>query len=168
VKSDQDQPPVDLPGWAAFLDGQIEFLRAEFQRCQAALADAEERRALVRRLLELDKGAPANGNAADRDPEVDSTHHRIGTTANSELEEAVADILGEAGGPLHVSDIRTRLIDAGVRIPGKGDDANIIVRLRKAPDQFTRTARGTYALASWGLRSLDEDASRRRKARSSR
>jgi hypothetical protein len=119
-------------------------------------------------LLELDEGTHANRNAPDPDVEVDSAHLRVVATAHTELEEAVASILGEAGAPLHVSDIRTRLISAGVRIPGKGDDANIIVRLRKAPDQFTRTARGTYALASWGLPSLDQNASRRRKTRSGR
>jgi hypothetical protein len=90
------------------------------------------------------------------------------SNSTPELEDAVAAILAESGEPLHISGIRQRLIGNGVRIPGAGTDANIIVRLRKDTDRFTPTARGTYALASWGLPSLDAGSARRKKSRSKR
>jgi hypothetical protein len=81
----------------------------------------------------------------------------------AELEAAVEQILREAGEPLHISSIRQILLDRRVPIPGRGDDANIIVRLRRLNQQFMRTARGTYGLTEWGLPALSGKAHKRRR-----
>jgi hypothetical protein len=156
----------DLRAWASALSEQIGALRAELRRCQAELAAAEERQALVHRLLELDGDTTpesiCNEDSHDTQPSAEPETSHLGNghalasrPSGQSLEDAVASILERSGEPMHVGEIRLRLIADGVRIPGRGDDANIIVKLRAAPERFTRTARGTYALASWGLPSLD-------------
>jgi hypothetical protein len=88
-------------------------------------------------------------------------------TATSDLEDAVEELLRAAGEPLHISKIRETLVAQGVPIPGRGDDANIIVRLRRFEDRFTRTARGTYGLAEWGIPAL-RSKTRKRPRRAAR
>jgi hypothetical protein len=84
-------------------------------------------------------------------------------TGTSDLEDAVEEILHAAGAPLHISDIRERLMEQGVPIPGRGDDANIIVRLRRFEGRFTRTARGTYGLSEWGIPALKSKTRKQRR-----
>ena len=77
---------------------------------------------------------------------------RVGSPVD--LEATVEGILRSAGRPIHISDIRSSLLEKGIPIPGRGDEANVIVRLRRLEDRFTRTARGTYGLAEWKLPAL--------------
>jgi hypothetical protein len=157
VPTNGEPAPEDLTTWQQNLVRRANELRTEVGAKQAELARVEERLNLVRKLLELDGSAGAadgnvtRANAGASETKVAATPP---TTAKGvDLEGAVSEILREAGTPLHISDIRAALIDRHVPIPGKGDEANIIVRLRRLDRQFTRTARGTYALAEWGLQS---------------
>jgi hypothetical protein len=63
----------------------------------------------------------------------------------------VEAILAEKGEPMHIGALRDVLIERGIPLPGRGDEANIIVRLRRDDTRFTRTGRGTYGLTAWGL-----------------
>ena len=69
--------------------------------------------------------------------------------------ESVYKVLVDNGEPMKISNIRQRLNEIGVQIPGQGKDANIIVYVRKSSD-FCRTALGTYALTEWGLPTIDK------------
>jgi hypothetical protein len=166
MSSANEPRATDLQAWASALSDQIGVLRAELQRCQTDLAAAEEKHALVHRLLQLDGDATVETTSESKaddaqpseDPEPQPQDEVLPLATGSsgqDLEDAVASILERSGKPMHIGDLRLRLISDDVRIPGRGEDANIIVRLRAAPERFTRTARGTYALASWGLPSLD-------------
>jgi hypothetical protein len=146
-----------LEEWSASLATEVELLKGQLVDLQRRLAATEERRDLVNRLLELDN---LQKSGIETDVTEGSLFHvveqlPIVASNGMELEDAVALILEESGIPLHIGMIRERLIQNGVPIPGRGDDANIIVRLRKFEGRFTRTARGTYGLASWGLPSID-------------
>jgi hypothetical protein len=156
VATTGEPAPEDLTEWQQSLLRQADDLRREVGAKQAELARVEERLNLLRKLLELDGTVGSTGGNARRAkarPDGTKAAATPRTTAKgAELEGAVAEILREAGTPLHISDIRTALIDRQVPIPGRGDEANIIVRLRRLDSQFTRTARGTYALAEWGLK----------------
>jgi hypothetical protein len=131
-------------------------LRREQEEVMAALDPLLRRREelrqkteLVQRLLSLESDSqpelrishPDNGGVQDSTP-LERAGHRTGT----ELQEAVKEILREYGKPMHISDIRSALVDKGIPIPGRGTDANIIVHLRRAPDVFERKNRGTYGL----------------------
>jgi hypothetical protein len=176
MATEGDPRPAHLRAWSASLSQEVEHLRVQLEQIQHALAEAEEKQALVQRLLELDgevpellltsKGRPDTAEAASLGDGLGPAP--AGSGGGQSLEDAVVSILRASGQPLHVSDIRARLIADGIRIPGRGDDANIIVRLRKIPEQFTRTARGTYALADWGLPSLDSSIGKRKRSQSRR
>jgi hypothetical protein len=164
--------PLDvekLAAWEATLAHRAENVRGVISGKQAELAQLEEQLALVRRLREIEAQGPESH--AESDGEAPRTGDPGGKVAGSgdgtpeapiELEAAVEEILRERGNPLHISDIREALLVRGVPIPGRGDDANIIVRLRRLDQRFTRTARGTYALAEWGLEPLSTSRKRRR------
>jgi hypothetical protein len=161
--TDHEPDRENLTGWEATLSRQADDLRGEIGAKQAELLGIEERLKLVRRLLELEPhGAPSNRRSDGK-----ATASKALNAKPPELEQAVAQILTEAGKPLHISAIRAELLERQIPIPGRGDDANIIVRLRRLDDQFTRTGRGTYALTEWGLEPLSS-ARRRRPRKASR
>jgi hypothetical protein len=97
---------------------------------------------------------------SDQEEERKSRSPRSG--AKSAIEDHVASLLEAEGAPLHITDIRNTLIERGVPLPGRGDEANIIVRLRRATDRFVRTGRGTYGSVSWGLEEVSPTRTRRR------
>ncbi len=143
--------------WSASLVTEVELLKGQLVDLQRRLAATEERRDLVNRRTQSTIFRIWN----QTDVTEGSLFHvveqlPIVASNGMELEDAVALILEESGIPLHIGIIRERLIQNGVPIPGRGDDANIIVRLRKFEGRFTRTARGAYGLASWGLPSIDK------------
>ena len=129
------------------------------------LALTEERLNLVNRLLELD--CSQMSTAVGEDPTA-ATPAAAGEPAPEEemsappatLEVGVEKILAAAGEPMHISKIRAQLINDGIPIPGKGEDANVIVRI-SADERFCRTSRGTYALTSWGIPAMASPKRRR-------
>jgi hypothetical protein len=158
----------DLEGlttWRARLKRQSDELRAEIRTKQIDLAQVEERLNLVTKLIEVETRAnvDAPGSNGEVTASTASTSAPATHMTTLDLEQAVEQILRAAGEPLHISKIRETLVSRGIPIPGRGDDANIIVRLRRFEDRFTRTARGTYGLADWGIPALAGKARRRRR-----
>lgn len=162
----EQRPDLEsLTAWRTSLVNRIVALRSEIASRQGELSRVEESLNLVSRLIEVEGGGPdlggSNGLLLD-DPGISSED---GRRVSLDLEDAVETILAAAGEPLHISQIREELVLRGVPIPGRGDDANIIVRIGRVKERFVRTGRGTYALVSWGLPSLP---AQRRQARSKR
>jgi hypothetical protein len=151
-------PDLDgLLAWQAALTREAENLRTEIRAKQNDLAQVEERLSLVTKLVEVETRAQApatdaNGPVTPAPPPASAEVPARPSTLD--LEDAVEEMLRAAGEPLHISTIRETLVTRGVPIPGRGDDANIIVRLSRVEDRFTRTARGTYGLAEWGVPAL--------------
>jgi hypothetical protein len=158
------EPDLDgLSAWRAALVRQAEELRGEIRTKKTDLAQVEERLTLVTKLIEMETAgaaAPDGEGAPTGPPGPIAVPAR---TATSDLEDAVEEILRAAGAPLHISNIRETLVAQGIPIPGRGDDANIIVRLRRIEDRFTRTARGTYGLAEWGIPTLKSKTRKQRR-----
>jgi len=158
----------DLSSWQTAMSRQAEELRADIKAKQADLAQLDERLSLVTKLIEAEARARGStptakgGLSVPLEPTDSDVSWKL--PAEADLEDAVEELLRAAGEPLHISRIREELAAQGVSIPGRGDDANIIVRLRRYGDRFTRTARGTYGLAEWGLPALRTKAGKRRKA----
>lgn len=145
--------PEIIEGWERDLVRNAERLRQEIEERSSELARIEEQILLLRRFLDLsgavdDRVRPAEVAIAKWE-ERDAAERRM------EVEDAVQQLLLKRKEPMHISEIREELLATSTPIPGRGDEANIIVRLRKYPDRFTRTARGTYALAAWGLPELE-------------
>lgn len=156
----------DLMAWQLNLARRVDELRSEILTRQTQLAGVEARLTLVTKLVEMEAGAktdrPTRNNADVEQAAQSSPATPLAPSTTAGLEDAVEEILRTEGAPLHISSIREALGARGVAIPGRGDDANIIVRLRRFEDRFTRTARGTYGLAEWGLPELKTKPRRQR------
>ena len=139
----------------------VEESRTELARLKAKISVMEERLQLVSRLIEVD--ARAEADPVDNDPSnqviTDPGAPKTFVGSEDDLETEVEQILETNGKPMHIADIRSELLSRGFPIPGRGDDANIIVRLRKDGSRFTRTARGTYGLPKWGIPTIDRPRS---------
>lgn len=146
------------------LADSVEEARTEMARLKLKISTMEERLQLVSRLIEVETRVESDDDVSTprrsltSDLELSSPRSQ-----EDELEVEVERILEASGKPLHISEIRSELLKNGVSIPGRGDDANIIVRLRKDGTRFTRTARGTYGLPKWGIPTIDRPKSSRSK-----
>lgn len=136
------------------IESEIAELRSGILPLQQRLDAAREKLDLVHRLIHL--SSPSNDST--------STQHGSASPSSSplQLEDYMERILLTAGTPLHIRQIRASLIEMGVPLPGKGDEANIILRLRRASDRFIRTERGTYALAAWNMPSYSPTPRKRK------
>ncbi len=145
-----DAPLKDLEAWAAATEKEIEEIRTQMLPLEERMATARERLDLIRRLVGLaDPARTTSTQAPARVIRVDNESPSVPST--SDVEAQLEAILAEAGQPLHIRALREALIARGVPLPGKGDEANIIVRLRRDERRFTRAGRGMYALAAWGM-----------------
>jgi hypothetical protein len=121
---------------------EIDQISREMLPLQKRLESAREKLDLVRRLIHL-----SSPSAPEARPPAGAGEPK----ALPEIEDHIETLLSKAGVPVHIREIRERLIRAGVPLPGRGDEANIILRIRRAGLRFVRTERGTYGLASWNL-----------------
>lgn len=150
-----------LQEWTSVTEKEIEEIRAALAPLEQRLQGANERLDLLRRLTrmtETEQAWPQNAAALGR--------AQPGPIASlggkQDLEAHLEKILREAERPMHISDIRRALVDRAVPLPGRGDEANIIVRLRRAPERFVRTGRGMYAVTALGLEAVPPAKRRRR------
>jgi hypothetical protein len=157
-------PVKDLEAWARATEQEIDEIRVEMLPLEERIAAARERLDLIRRLMGLADGSKGQPSAPRSSPRRKAAEGRVAPGAS--VEDHVEAILAERGEPMHISALREALIEEGVPLPGRGDEANIIVRLRRDEARFTRTGRGTYALSAWGLPSVAP--TRRKKVRKRR
>ena len=159
-------PVGDLEAWAEVTEGEIAELRRQMLPLEERMAAARERLDLIRRLIGL--AEKTNNTATPRSP-TDSSDGTAtsGQRAAASLEAHIETVRPDRGEPMHIGDLREALIERGVPLPGRGDEANIIVRLRRDQSRFTRTGRGTYGLAAWGLPAVTPIRTRKVRARKS-
>jgi hypothetical protein len=115
----------------------LQAARAKLPEVQKQIRDNEQKLELVEGLIALETGT---GNGAV--PQV--------MGGSDELLDACERLMREAGKAVHIRDLHTTLLRQGVPIPGKGAEANLILRLQRS-DRFVRTGRGTYAPRGFGL-----------------
>jgi hypothetical protein len=148
-----------LQAWAREIESEMAEIRGAMTPLEQRLAAAKERHDLIQRLIRLTEESPGQQQASTQRGSQPAS-----ASGPQDVEGHIELVLREAGAPMHISDLRRALVDRAVPLPGRGDEANIIVRLRRAPERFTRTGRGTYALTSLGLKEVPP-AKRRRRAR---
>jgi len=159
----------ELAQWAQATEAEIADLVADISPLQQKLAAARERLDLIRKLAALAE-PPSQAKKSAAAGDAISPQARVADPPrpdSGDLEYHLDELLRKAGKPMHISEIRQGLINQAVPLPGRGDEANIILRLRRSPDRFSRTGRGTYASAALGLPSV-APTKRRRRVRSSR
>jgi hypothetical protein len=128
----------ELRRWRDEAASQLERAQQDLQSSQRRVDEARERLMLLDRLLAV---------------EGDERRSDIATTApaSSDLLDVCERIMRQAGRPLHIRDLHAALLSEGVTLPGRGTEANLIVRLQRSNGRFLRTGRGTYAPASFGV-----------------
>ncbi len=159
-------PVGDLQAWASATEEEIADLRRQLLPLEERVAAARERLDLIRRLIGLAE-RPENHPVPAARKQV-SDHAAMQTSPTSNLEGQIEAVLAQQGEPMHIGDLREALIQKGVPLPGRGDEANIIVRLRRDESRFTRTGRGTYGLAAWGLPAVTPTRTKRVRMRTVR
>jgi hypothetical protein len=132
--------------WAKNIEREIAEITKGMIPLQQQLDAAKEKLDLVKRLIHL-----SSPNSTSPPINTDATPASQQTPTMPGIEDRIEEILIANKKPMHISELRNSLIQMGVPLPGRGDEANIILRLRRADDRFIRTERGTYALSSWNL-----------------
>ncbi len=111
---------------------------------------------LIERLLRVSDSA---GAAEENSPATPAS-------AGDAPGEVIRQLLLVAGRPLHISEILTRYVATGNRVPGKGTETNLLSYMVRDPS-FVRVAKGTYSLAS-GDKPLVIPGKRKKKRRKRR
>ena len=144
----------------ASAEQSVSVKRAEHAVLAQEIERLEHELVLLRELRSIREGT--NESAPERPPRPVA-----GTTlvpGSDTLTAAVVEILNSNGRPMHIQDLAAALRERGVRIPGKGANANLISHIR-ACAEIVRPVRGMYAMRSWGFVDRELVASpRRRKA----
>jgi hypothetical protein len=126
----------ELSRWRAEAAASLEAARRELVDLQKVLREHEHRLQLLDDLLALE-GAPSLSN-----------------TVSSELDDildASEQIISSNEQPMHIRELHAALVKRGIHIPGKGTEANLIVRLQRSEGRFIRVGRGLYAPRSLQL-----------------
>jgi hypothetical protein len=140
------ESPESLQAWSEKIEREIADITSQILPLQKRLDAAREKLDLVRRIRHL--MVPGVASVAGN---VKAISTPLPTNTLPCIEDRIEEILRSSGKPMHIQDIRASLIQMGVPLPGRGDEANIILRLRRATDRFVRTERGTYALITWNI-----------------
>ena len=124
-----------LIAWKRSLLEKCERLRTNLQEFKEELGKTTQQIELVDRLLGL------------ASPGQDCTAAKLGLRAPDSVVEALIEVLGSEGTPLHISALVKEFHSRGWRIPGRGLESNLIAYLSR-DSRFERVAKGTYGLAS--------------------
>ena len=149
-----------LKAWAEATEREIQEIKEAVAPLQERMENASQRLDLIKRLVHLSEAGAARSTHVGehqhslRSARTDNSRSATSIEPANSLEDEIDDILRAAGSPVHVSAIRERLIERGVPLPGKGEEANIIVRMGRSEERFTRTGKGTYGLSSWNFQSV--------------
>lgn len=139
----------NVKDWRARLQEEMEKDKASLAGLQRKIKEAEQRIELLDRLLAMEGDS------------VPVKSEQIGTSPDEFL-AACERIMRERGEPMHIRDIHAALIESGIPIPGKGNQANVISRLQRSDGRFIRTGRGMYGLPEFGLPEVRPTRTRKR------
>lgn len=146
----------ELLRWREDAAGKLKDAEATLAEAQRRVEECRERVRLLDRLLVVE-GVPsapaaddhAGGNGDEPPRERD------------DLLDACERVVREAGRPLHISELHAALLNQRIPVPGRGTQANLLVRLHRSNGRFVRTGRGTYAPASLGAQEVRPTVRRR-------
>lgn len=149
-----------LGEWASSVQNDVDNLTKQRDAIDSQLQRALKKLNLIRQMQSLEDGDASSLATA----EASASGSAAKSTPNS-VREMTSKILGDAGRPLHISEIHRQFVERGYPIPGSGTPFNVLAHLVNSKD-FVRVARGTYALAG----TVPEDtvlprAARRRRTR---
>jgi hypothetical protein len=144
--------------------------KEEVSAASARLGEAERELKLLTELagvrgVELPESLPLPAGSADAD--VGGSPSQAGRApawSKAALLTAVIEILAEHGEPMQIRDLMAVVQERGVKIPGKGQQANLIAHISR-DKRIARPRRGFYALREWGVEDAKPSRSKRRRPR---
>lgn len=129
---------------AQALDSRIEALVSERDNARREMQ-------LLSELLAVRDGTPEATSAPYEDAKSPHDAPPVPARSSGAHPAAAAAVreLELAGKALHISELMRLLEEKSIRIPGAGNQANLIAHLMRHP-AVVRPSRGMYALAAWG------------------
>jgi hypothetical protein len=127
---------AELNRWRTEALAALDAAAKDLAEIQKRIKQNEQRVQLVDGLLALE-GIPTKSTRNTSDSDV--------------ILDACDEIISANERPMHIRDLHAALLERGVVIPGKGTEANLIVRLQRSEGRFMRVGRGTYAPSSFQL-----------------
>lgn len=127
-------------GWLQEVTERIEANETEASRLRTEIAKDVRKKEALEALLAPEPFGRATKPGLLQEAEV----------SDHPVERGAIAILEMSGKPLHISELRRALEQKGVPIPGKGNDANVIVYLSRS-HEICRVGKGLYALRIWGV-----------------
>ena len=134
---------------------ELEDARQQLAEVQKRIRESEQRLELVNNLLALESPHESIGHVEKSPPVL-----------ADELLDACGELIRAAGRPMHIRELHAALLERGVPLPGRGAEANLIVRLQRSGGRFVRVGRGTYAPADFGVAEVKPTRKHRRARRS--
>ena|SRR5258706_9064412 len=141
---------IELSKWREQVLKDLDDARQQLAELQKRIREGEQRLELVNGLLTLE----TSGNLGPQEAKP--------ATSGDELLDACEQITRDTGRPMHISELHSALLARGVPLPGRGAEANLIVRLQRSNGRFLRVGRGIYAPAKLGLAEVKPTRTRRR------
>jgi hypothetical protein len=154
----------ELRRWRAEAFADFETAQINFAAAHQRLEACRERAQLLDRLLTVEgaSDAPTSSPASS----IQAAQEVMGT--RDDFLDACERLISDAGRPLHIKELRAALLNEGIPVPGRGTEANLLVRLHRSNGRFVRTGRGTYAPVSLGVKEVRPTQRRRVRARSAK
>jgi hypothetical protein len=139
---------MELQEWRSEAHQELARARADLAHVQKRLEEAQDRVRLLDQLLALEQDKSVDAVKDAQQEPVDFL-------------DACEQVLREAGKPLHIKELQAALLEKDVPLPGRGTEANLIVRFQRSDGRFIRTGRGMYGLPEFGV--PEKKTARRRK-----
>lgn len=140
---------ADLRRWKAEATAELEAAQAALAAAQQRAEASRERLRLLDRLLAVESGSEA---ASSQENAMQTAQER--TAPVDDLLDSCEKVIRNAGKPLHIRELHAALLNEGIPIPGRGTEANLLVRLHRSNGRFVRTGRGTFAPVSMGAQEV--------------
>ena len=154
--------PVDvLTDAAASVEVQLKGKREEQARLTEEIERLDHELRLLRELLRVREGNLAPPSQEEGVPPA-LTHAADDVDGYDPLTAGVINILKLSGRPMHIQDLAVAVRAKGLRIPGKGANANLIAHIRTR-QEIVRPVRGMYAMREWGFSDRPPAAVKRRR-----
>lgn len=151
----QKEQMKHLEAWSKDIENEIQDIVNAMTPLKEQLSSAQEKLELIHRLMRLAE-KDLLGHDVSLSLEIETVEQILPLENTQQhkkvnIESHLKQMLEKSGEPMHIKELRQALISKGIPLPGRGDEANIILRLRRAGSTFTRTGRGMYGLSTWGL-----------------
>lgn len=125
---------------------RLQIIEARLEQLEQAAVKARKEEHLLEGLLALRRGDDPSS-----EPRASLQLPTKNGAVHADVVEETIALLREEHRPMHISELMASLQEKKVRIPGSGQQANLISYLRR-DERIVRPSRGVYGLREWGLK----------------